>query len=490
MIELNWTWFSELFHYNEEVPLLFHTGFFLFIFSLFLIVYAFVQRNETYRNYVLILFGFYFYYKASGYFLLLLLSTIGADYLFAYLLTRTSDWKWRLVQVIGSILFSLSFLIYFKYKNFFIENYNELTGSMYTLSVVILPIGISFYTFQSISFVVDIYMRRIALPSMRNYVLYMTFFPHLVAGPIVRASDFLPQIKKYVRITAQEVKVAIFLIFKGFIKKAILGDFVAQYSDLIFDDPAVYSPTEQLVGVLSYMLQIFCDFSGYTDMAIGIALLLGYKLCTNFDSPYKSLNITHFWRRWHISLSSWLRDYIYIPLGGNRRGFNLQLFFLLLTMLIGGFWHGASWKFIFWGAGHGLLLILHKLVFKSSLPFKFIPERLLRFGGWFLTFVAVGLLWVPFRAESLEETFLIYSSLMQGFSLKTFIGLVYNNPYLMLFLVLGFSLTLLKSEWKMDLRAWFIRQDYIVLALFFVILVQVMLQFQSSNVEPFIYFQF
>jgi len=490
MMNFNWNWFTELFLYHEDVPLLFHTGFFLFIFSLFLIAYAFVQRNETYRNYALILFGFYFYYKASGYFLLLLLSTIGADYVFAYLLTRTHQQKWRLFQVSASILFSLSFLIYFKYKNFFIENFNELTGSTHALTAVILPIGISFYTFQSISFVVDIYMRRIALPSLRNYVLYMTFFPHLVAGPIVRASDFLPQIKKYIRITTQEVKVAIFLIFKGFIKKAILGDFVAQYSDLIFDDLGVYSPTEQLVGVLSYMLQIFCDFSGYTDMAIGIALLLGYKLCTNFDSPYKSLNITQFWRKWHISLSSWLRDYIYIPLGGNRKGFYLQLFFLLLTMLIGGFWHGASWKFIFWGAGHGVLLILHKVTFKSSLLLSYIPERTLKWGGWFLTFCAVGLLWVPFRAESLEETFVIYSSLMKGFSMNTFIGLVYNNPYLIFFLVLGFSLTLMKSEWKTHLRTWFIRQDYIVLAIIFVVLIQVMLQFQSSSVAPFIYFQF
>ena len=318
----------------------------------------------------------------------------------------------------------------------------------------------------------------------------MTFFPHLVAGPIVRASDFLPQLKSFVKITVSDIKTASFLIFKGFIKKAIIGDFVAQYSDLIFEDPSLYSPTEQLVGVLSYTLQIFCDFSGYTDMAIGVALLLGYKLCTNFDSPYKSLNITVFWRKWHISLSSWLRDYIYIPLGGNRRGLLLQLTFLLLTMLIGGFWHGANWKFVFWGAGHGLLLILHKIsanVFRDRVFFK---SNLFKLVSWFLTFAVVALLWVPFRASSIQDSFVIYAGLFKGFDLNMLLALFNNNVQLILFLVLGFSLTMLSDKIKGKIKVWFERQDFIVITVMFVVLIQIMLQYQSSSVEPFIYFQF
>ena len=490
MIQFDWNWFKGLFLYDEETPLLFHTGFFLFIFSLFLVIYSFAQRREKLRSALLIAFGFYFYYKASGYYLVLLISTISADYLFARWLVRTKHNTWRFVQVFSSIAFSLSFLLYFKYKNFFLENVNELTGSSYSLTALILPIGISFYTFQSISFIVDIYSRRIALPSFKNYLLYMTFFPHLVAGPIVRASDFLPQLKSFVKITVSDIKTASFLIFKGFIKKAIIGDFVAQYSDLIFEDPSLYSPTEQLVGVLSYTLQIFCDFSGYTDMAIGVALLLGYKLCTNFDSPYKSLNITVFWRKWHISLSSWLRDYIYIPLGGNRRGLLLQLTFLLLTMLIGGFWHGANWKFVFWGAGHGLLLILHKIsanVFRDRVFFK---SNLFKLVSWFLTFAVVALLWVPFRASSIQDSFVIYAGLFKGFDLNMLLALFNNNVQLILFLVLGFSLTMLSDKIKGNIKVWFERQDFIVITVMFVVLIQIMLQYQSSSVEPFIYFQF
>jgi alginate O-acetyltransferase complex protein AlgI len=490
MIAFDWNWFKGLFLYQEDVPLLFHTGFFLFIFSLFLIVYSFIQRKESIRSFILIAFGFYFYYKASGYYLLLLILTISADYFFAKLLVQTSNKSWRLVQVSSSIVFSLSFLLYFKYKNFFLENLNEISGSTYSLTSVILPIGISFYTFQSISFIVDIYSRRIELPSFKNYLLYMTFFPHLVAGPIVRASDFLPQLKRYIKITVHDVKTAAFLIFKGFIKKAIIGDFVAQYSDLIFDDPSMYSSTEQLVGVLSYTLQIFCDFSGYTDMAIGVALLLGYKLCTNFDSPYKSLNITVFWRKWHISLSSWLRDYIYIPLGGNRKGLILQLTFLLVTMLIGGFWHGANWKFVFWGFGHGILLVAHKIMGIVLKDHSIINSKIFKLGSWIFTFSLVGLLWVPFRAGSLEDTFVIYAGLSKGFEFKMIVGLFQNNRDLMLFLILGFSLTLLNDSLKNKIRVWFAKQDFIILTLIFILLIQVMLQFQSSNVEPFIYFQF
>lgn len=490
MIQFDWNWLKGLFLYNEEIPLLFHTGFFLFIFSLFLVIYSFVQRKEKLRSAFLIAFGFYFYYKASGFYLVLLISTITADYFFARLLMSTKHKTWRYIQVVSSIVFSLSFLLYFKYKNFFLENLNSYSGSSYSLWSVALPIGISFYTFQSISFIVDIYSKRIELPSFKNYLLYMTFFPHLVAGPIVRASDFLPQLKSYIKVSVGDIKTAAFLILKGFIKKAVIGDFVAQYSDLIFEDPNLYSSTEQLIGVLSYTLQIFCDFSGYTDMAIGVALLLGYRLCLNFDSPYKSLNITAFWRKWHISLSSWLRDYIYIPLGGNRRGLTLQLTFLFITMLIGGFWHGANWKFVFWGAGHGILLMLHKLFaksFRNYLFFKSLPFKLL---SWFVTFSAVSLLWVPFRARSMEDTYVIYKGLFKGFDLNLLMALMSNNFQLIVFLLLGFSLTMLSDKLKAIIKNWFERQDFIVITTLFIVLIQIMLQFQSSSVEPFIYFQF
>jgi D-alanyl-lipoteichoic acid acyltransferase DltB (MBOAT superfamily) len=317
----------------------------------------------------------------------------------------------------------------------------------------------------------------------------MTFFPHLVAGPIVRAADFLPQLKKKLVVRKKELKEATFLLIKGFVKKAIIADYVAQYSDIVFSDPTSFSATESVFAVLAYTLQIFCDFSGYTDMAIGIALLLGYRLCVNFKSPYKSFDITDFWRRWHISLSSWLRDYIYIPLGGNKKGVQKQYAFLLITMLIGGFWHGADWKFIFWGAGHGLLLVLHKI------SMQWIPERVtktLRFkvAGWFLTFSLVALLWVPFRANSLSDTFVIYRNLFDGLDVKM-IGAIYQTHFWILILMFfGYFATIMPDAWKTKIYDYFAKMDYIVLFIVIILLIQLMLQFKSASVQPFIYFQF
>jgi D-alanyl-lipoteichoic acid acyltransferase DltB (MBOAT superfamily) len=437
----------------------------------------------------LILFGFYFYYKASGIFLFLLLLTISADFFFARKITQESDSKKKKWWLISGIVFSLSFLLYFKYKNFFLENFGVISGQKYSLTQLILPIGISFYTFQSISFLVDIYKSKIKLPKYQDYLLYMTFFPHLVAGPIVRAADFLPQLKRKLTIRKKDLKEATFLILKGFVKKAIIADYVAQYSDIVFSDPTSFSATESVFAVLAYTLQIFCDFSGYTDMAIGIALLLGYRLCTNFQSPYKSFDITDFWRRWHISLSSWLRDYIYIPLGGNKKGVQKQLLFLFITMLIGGFWHGADWKFIFWGAGHGLLLIFHKLSLRYPRK-EWMNTRWFNVFSWGLTFSVVALLWVPFRANSLEDTFIIYGNLFSGFEWKMLEAIYQTHFWIVIVLLFGYFGTLMKDSWKTRVYDYFSKLDYLMLIALFLIVIQVMLQFKSATVQPFIYFQF
>jgi D-alanyl-lipoteichoic acid acyltransferase DltB (MBOAT superfamily) len=364
-----------------------------------------------------------------------------------------------------------------------------LSGQQYHLSQLILPIGISFYTFQSISFLVDIYKSKIKLPKYQDYLLYMTFFPHLVAGPIVRAADFLPQLKRKLTIRKKDLKEASFLILKGFVKKAIIADYVAQYSDIVFSDPSSFSATESVFAVLAYTLQIFCDFSGYTDMAIGIALLLGYRLCTNFESPYKSFDITDFWRRWHISLSSWLRDYIYIPLGGNKKGFQKQLLFLFVTMLIGGFWHGADWKFVFWGAGHGLLLIIHKLSLRYPRK-EWMNTSWFTAFSWGLTFSVVALLWVPFRANSLSDSFIIYSNLFAGFEWKMVEAIYQTHFWILVLMVFGYGATLLKDSWKKSIYDYFAKLDYLLLVLLFLVIIQVMLQFKSATVQPFIYFQF
>lgn len=497
MFDLSLFW--QQFLYDEKRPMLFHTGFFLFLFSAFLALYALVAYRAQWRMWLLTAFGFYFYYKASGLFLLLLLATISGDYFFSLLIAYAPKGSvWRKLALFFGIMFSLSFLLYFKYADFFAAQVHALQGIAHPKVDIVLPIGISFYTFQSISYLVDTYYERFTRPSFRAYLLYMTYFPHLVAGPIVRARDFLPQIEQpdgkdgyhypAVSLPATHFHEAFWLILKGFIKKAIIGDYVAQYADIVFATPADYSGTEQLMASLAYTLQIFCDFSGYTDMAIGISLLLGYRLCKNFDSPYAALNITDFWRRWHISLSFWLRDYVYIPLGGNRKGFYAQLLFLLITMLVGGFWHGADWKFVFWGAAHGFLLIGHKL-FLRFLPASaraYFPRTL----AWLLTFCVVALLWIPFRALSMSDAWLMYKGIFSSFSYATLQNIYLNNPLLIYLLLLGFAATLLPLRLKNHLFQRFERMDFALKMLLLALCIQVFLQVQSENVQPFIYFQF
>jgi alginate O-acetyltransferase complex protein AlgI len=507
---MNWTGILDQFLHNPKEPLLFHTGIFLFIFSLFLIGYAFVYQENKLRNIFIILFGFYFYYKASGVFLLLLILTISADYVFSILMERSQNQGERKVFLTIGILFSLSFLLVFKYTDFFFENLSFFTGQEFTLMHFVLPIGISFYTFQSISYMVDIYSKKIERPSYSDYLMYMSFFPHLVAGPIVRARDFLPQLKTKVTVTRENLNEAFFLITKGLVKKAIIADYIAQYSDAIFAQPEGFSGTENLMGSLTYTLQIFCDFSGYTDMAIGVALLMGFRLGLNFDSPYKSLNITEFWRKWHISLSSWLRDYIYIPLGGNQRGFVLQLLFLLTTMLIGGFWHGSSWKFVFWGAGHGMLLIVHKLFTKvwpdTTVKKKFdhdgkvtmvaptaeksTLDRVFAPIFWLFTFAAVSLLWIPFRAESMTTAWVVYGKIFSGFDFAIFQMAFRLNGLLYIFLGIGYAATIMPQAVKDGVRRGYDWMPFLVKIVILAVLVQVFIQVRSESVQPFIYFEF
>jgi hypothetical protein len=257
--------------------------------------------------------------------------------------------------------------------------------------------------------------------------------------------------------------------------------------DIIYASPTGASGVEAIFAVLGYALQIFCDFSGYTDMAIGIALLMGYRLCLNFDSPYKSLNITQFWRKWHISLSSWLRDFIYIPLGGNKNGFGLQLVFLLVTMIIGGFWHGADWKFVWWGIGHGLLLVFHKLLSRwVTISGSKVWDSL----SWILTFSAVVILWIPFRAMSLSDSLILFKALFQVIDLEALFIFCQQNFLYVFLLGIGFSMTLLNNELKERFKAWYYKESIIIKLVLLVVLIQVMYEIQSSEVQPFIYFQF
>ena len=353
----------DVFTYDPQAPMIFSSGIFLWLFVAFILVYLLLQRRTTARLLFVTLFSYYFYYKSSGtYFFLLGLVTV-CDFFIARLMAREAIPWLRKAWVVLSLFINLGLLCYFKYTNFLGETFASLTGGTFTTMDIFLPVGISFFTFQSLSYTIDVYRRQITpLTSLLDYAFYVSFFPQLVAGPIVRARDFIPQIRRPLFVSNEMFGRGIFLIVSGLFKKAVISDYISvNFVERIFDNPTLYSGVENLIGVYGYALQIYCDFSGYSDMAIGIALLLGFHFNINFDSPYKSASITEFWRRWHISLSSWLRDYLYISLGGNRKGTLRTVRNLAVVWVLTGLWHGASWNFVLWGLYYFVFLAIEKL---------------------------------------------------------------------------------------------------------------------------------
>src|ERR1019366_3533822 len=349
--------------YNAKEPLLFNSGFFLFFFCIFLLGYQFLYKRKLLRVAYFTIFSLYFFYKACGFYFGFILLSAVVDFNLANWIYAAENLKRKKAILVLSIIVNLGLLFYFKYTNFFIEIINDFQlGKIKPLNLI-LPIGISFYTFENLSYTIDVYRGKFKpVESFLDYCFFLTFFPKLVMGPIVRASDFIPQIRKDIFISKEDLAKGLYLIIGGLFKKVVISDFIyVNFVQYIFDDPSRHSGIECLLGVYGYAMVIYCDFSGYSDMAIGMARWMGFTINENFDSPYQSSSITEFWRRWHISLSSWLKDYLYISLGGNRVGKFRQYINLMITMLLGGLWHGASFNFIVWGGMHGLALALDKL---------------------------------------------------------------------------------------------------------------------------------
>lgn len=422
---------KDIFLYDSANPMIFNSGVFFILFILFIIYYAFQYKNKTSVTVFVILFSIFFYYKSSGLYFGILIFTSITDYSFAIFVNKAAKKFWKKFWLILAVWSSLGILFYFKYTNFVLENFvnfikllgdfplitefirntntdafksfSDIANNNFQPFDIFLPIGISFYTFQSISYVLDVYQKKLKpTKNFLDYAFFLSFFPQLVAGPIVKANLFLPQLRKKITISKTAVWTGFWLIIIGLFKKAVIADYIAQYNDFVFAAPGSYSGFENLMAVLGYTLQIYGDFSGYSDMAIGLGMIMGFDLGINFNFPYKALNITDFWRRWHISLSSWLRDYLYIQLGGNRKGKWKMYRNLFITMFLGGLWHGANWKFVVWGSMHGIGLAVHKAFsgFLEKIP-NYIPVR---FISWTITFIFVITLWVFFRANDISKS--------------------------------------------------------------------------------------
>jgi alginate O-acetyltransferase complex protein AlgI len=375
---------------------------FLIFFAVVFAIYWKIQNHRA-RMIWLLFASCVFYMSWHPVLILLILFSASVDYFMALkLATLTELWQRRALLIL-SISTNLSLLLFFKYTDFLLSTSHTVVGwfgvdyPLRTLDLL-LPLGISFYTFETISYIVDVYRGKQApVRNVLDYAIYIMFFPHLLAGPIVRPADFLPQVGRPKRFNWARLHLGVQYFLRGLFKKAVLADHLAAIVDPVFAAPSQYGSTGIWLAALAYTGQIYCDFAGYSDMAVGLAHGLGFKLPNNFNLPYVAVNIADFWRRWHISLSSWLRDYLYIPLGGNRGGTAATYRNLILTMLLGGLWHGANWNFAVWGLYHGVLLALHRAV-----PFP-INGRVGRLLAQMLTFLSVVVGWVFFRARSFTD---------------------------------------------------------------------------------------
>lgn len=468
----------------------FNTLPFLAIFIVFLMCYAILRGTTRAGMQVYVVaFSIFFFYSFSGWMCGLLPATALLSWGGTRLMSRAEGWR-RKAWLTAVILVSLAPLIYFKYTDFGITIFNQLFKENFPLLQLAMPVGISFYTFQAISYAIDVYRRQFTLKvNLLEYLFYISFFPLLLAGPITRAETLIPQIRERRKVNERVVYTGLWLIIIGLIKKSVIADYLAQYNNWIFDDPTAYSGFENLMAAVGYTIQIYCDFSGYSDMAIGIAALMGIELCENFCFPYQSLNVSEFWHRWHLSLSFWFRDYLYIPLGGNRKGRLRTYLNNVLTMLIAGLWHGATWMFVLWGALHGAALVIHKLcrsLFLDRIPVNWLTRPVF----WLATHIFIICTWVVFRSTDLQTCNTIFSQILYDFDIAYLPHFLLARPLWVIIVILAYLAHHTRDKHFCQLQDWFVRSPWLVKLLLFLATVQLAIQFSSSSIQPFIYMQF
>ncbi len=452
----------------EGASALFNSEAFWLMLLLFYPVYGLVYRRRTAMMVVVTAFSLLFCWRAGGWLSALVVVRAVVDYLLSLAITHSRAKRVRQVWLTLGIVLSAGTLVWFK------------------CSDTIVMVGISFYTFRSLSYLVDVYRGTIIAPRrMLDYVFYPTYFPVFVAGPIVRASEFFPQIEGDRRISAATLYSGLFLVMKGLLKKAVIADYLAQFNNLVFDNPAGHDGVEAALALLGYSAQIYLDFSGYSDIAIGLSRTLGIKLPANFRSPYKAASITDFWRRWHISLSLWLRDYIYIPLGGNRHGKWRMRINVMVTMAIGGIWHGAGLPFLVWGMLHGALLVVQKTVGRLIPSFR--GERIVYA---VVTFLAVTLLWLPFRCHSLGDCSVMLTKMATAMDPATLYAFLTERTLWAVMLVVAYLLICLPSRLSQWAERRFVGMRWVAKLVLFCLLVQLIVEFSAAYVSPFIYAAF
>ncbi len=444
---------------------------------------------RTFRHIILLIASYVFYGWWDWRFCFLMIVLTYISYISAKKNSQNGKYV-RLFKIIG-IVIPLVVLGIFKYFNFFVDSFCELFGIKgYSTLNIILPVGISFYTFQSMSYTIDVIRKKIPASGFLEVSLYVAFFPQLVAGPIVKAQEFIPQLKEERNISFKNLEKGLQIFLIGLFKKIVIADNLSVFVDQVFEKPAAFHSITVFLAVLSYSIQIYFDFSGYSDMAIGSAKCLGYDFNKNFNIPYIANNVSEFWKRWHISLSTWLQEYLYIPLGGNRKGKIRTYFNLLATMVIGGLWHGASWNFVIWGALHGLALCVHK-IFASFNKSKR-KNTLASLFSIFITYLFVCVCWVPFRSTSTTVTFEILKRMFMWEN-----GILHVYTWTIIAFVLLLVSTLIAAFNSRKNNSTTISGFYPILNLskfiswlFVFLFIEIIIGLAYTNSNPFIYFQF
>ena len=547
---------QEFFSFSKDSTIFFTEISFWIFFTVVYGIFAIVHKKQSLRTLFLLLVSIFFYFKTSGMFFLLMLFSITNDFFVAKAIHKSENAIKRKLLIIYSVVLNLGLLSFFKYAYFFTDSYNQIFhtdnhvfnyfshwsnsafGTNFDIDKIIMPVGISFYTFQILSYTVDVYRKKLTpLNSFLDFAFYASFFPQVLSGPIVKARDFIPQINKPFTLNQYQFGLALFMILNGLVKKLVVGDYIADnFINRVYGNPLLFSGVENLLAVIAYSMQVYLDFSGYTDIAIGLAMLMGFKLKMNFNSPYKAINTSDFWKRWHISLSSWLQEYLYIPLGGNRKGsaasyiiigilsvfiallldatwilwiigsFALVLaglsYFLpdlrkyintninlMITMLLGGLWHGATLNFIIWGGLNGLGLVISKFWRRIS-PYEKLKSLPVHWWKVLNTFAFITMTRIFFRAEDMNQANEVIGKITGDIHWSILPDILINFKEVFLLLAFAFVMHWLPEKTKWQYKKLFIKAP--AWAKVAVILVTSVLIYQTMNSEmtPFIYFSF
>lgn len=547
---------QEFFSFSPKSTIFFTEVSFWIFFTVVYGIFAIVHKKYTLRTLFLLVVSIFFYFKTSGMFFLLMLFSITNDFFVAKAIHKSENARKRKLLIIYSVVLNLGLLSFFKYAYFFTDSYNQIFhtdnkvfnyfahwsntafGTHFDIDKILMPVGISFYTFQILSYTVDVYRKKLTpLNSFFDFAFYASFFPQVLSGPIVKARDFIPQINKPFTLNKYQFGLAIFMILNGLIKKLVVGDYIADnFINRVYGNPLLFSGVENLLAVIAYSMQVYLDFSGYTDIAIGLALLMGFKLKMNFNSPYKAKNTSDFWKRWHISLSSWLQEYLYIPLGGNRRGSiasyviigilsvfiallldatwilwivgsialvlaGLSYFLpdlknyintninLMITMLLGGLWHGATLNFIIWGGLNGLGLVVSKFWRRIS-PYEKMKSWPVHWWKVFNTFIFITMTRIFFRAEDMNQANEVIGKIFGDIHWSILPDILINFKEVFLLLALAFVVHWLPDNIKWQYKKMFIKSPVWAKVAITVVTVIMIYQTMDSEMTPFIYFSF